>query len=99
MHQRHYVSRGGSQRQYNGLPNTATITADPQFVNYIKTGGGDYHLKSTSPAIDKGISTYAPSTDYDGKVRPQGAGYDIGAYEYGGTTPTPSPTPTAAPAI
>ena len=61
---------------------SGTINADPQFVNYIRTGGGNYHLKSTSPAIDKGISTYAPSTDIDGRTRPQGAGYDIGAYEF-----------------
>jgi hypothetical protein len=57
------------------------IIADPQFVNYIKTGGGDYHLKSTSPAIDKGSATYAPATDIDGVARPQGSAVDIGAYE------------------
>ncbi len=63
-----------------------TITTDPQFVNYQADGTGNYHLKSTSPAIDKGISTNAPSTDLDGNARPQGAGYDIGAYEYMLTT-------------
>jgi hypothetical protein len=62
---------------------SADVTADPQFVNYIRSGGGDYHLKSTSPAIDKGTATYAPSTDFDGTARPKGAGFDIGAYEYG----------------
>jgi parallel beta-helix repeat protein len=60
---------------------TGTVTADPQFVNYIRTGGGDYHLKSTSPAIDKGSATYAPATDIDGVARPQGSAVDIGAYE------------------
>jgi hypothetical protein len=65
-----------------GLANTSgTIVADPQFVNYIRKGGGDYHLKSTSPAIDKGSSTFAPSTDIDGATRPQGVGVDLGAYE------------------
>ncbi|CAN7769320.1 DUF1565 domain-containing protein [Paenibacillus sp. LjRoot153] len=65
-----------------GNTHTGTITADPQFVNYISTGGGDYHLTSTSPAIDAGASTHAPSTDLDGSPRPSGAGFDIGAYEY-----------------
>ena len=32
------------------------ISADPQFVNYIRAGGGDYRLKSTSPAIGMGAS-------------------------------------------
>jgi parallel beta-helix repeat protein len=58
------------------------IIADPQFVNYVKTGGGDYHLKRKSPARDKGLETYAPSTDYDGTRRPRGSGIDIGAFEF-----------------
>jgi hypothetical protein len=51
------------------------------FVNYQENGAGDYHLQAGSPAIDKGFSTSAPLTDFDGKARPQGAGVDIGAYE------------------
>jgi Ca2+-binding RTX toxin-like protein len=66
-----------------------TVTAAPQFVNYVASGGGDYHLTSGSAAIDSGTATDAPSTDLAGAARPQGAGVDIGAYEYmssGGTT-------------
>ena len=59
-----------------------TVTADPQFINYIRAGGGDYRLKITSPAIDKGLATYAPSIDIDGIARPRGKGIDTGAYEY-----------------
>ena len=58
------------------------IGINPKFVNYIRTGGGNYHLTSTSPAINAGIASNAPSTDYDGVSRPQGSAYDIGAYEY-----------------
>ena len=65
-----------SQNQVSG-----TISANPQFVNYIRTGGGDYRVKNTSPAIDKGLTTYAPATDINGKARPLGAGIDAGAYE------------------
>jgi hypothetical protein len=64
---------------------TGSVTADPAFVNYQANGSGDYHLQSTSPAINKGIATNAPSTDFDGVSRPQGGAYDIGAYEYTGT--------------
>ena len=49
---------------------------------YSGHGSGDYHLKSISPAIDAGTSIDAPSTDYDNNTRPQGAGFDIGAYEF-----------------
>jgi hypothetical protein len=60
---------------------TGTITADPQFVNYQANGTGDYRLKSTSPAINKGTATSAPTTDISGVARPRGAAHDIGAYE------------------
>lgn len=42
----------------------------------------DLHLSKTSLAIDKGTTVSAPSDDYDGNPRPQGTGFDIGAFEY-----------------
>jgi hypothetical protein len=33
------------------------------------------------PAVDAGVSSYAPVSDYAGVVRPQGGAPDIGAYE------------------
>jgi hypothetical protein len=60
---------------------SATITADPQFVRYRAKGRGNYRLKRTSPAVDKGLSDHAPPTDFDDAVRPRGAALDIGAYE------------------
>ena len=55
------------------------VIGNPRFVN---PSSGDFHIQSISPAIDKGTSTGAPSTDFDGTPRPHGAGYDIGAFEY-----------------
>jgi hypothetical protein len=49
---------------------------DPLFISPI-----DYHLSAGSPAIDAGYAV-AVMTDYDGNPRPQGAGYDIGAFEF-----------------
>jgi hypothetical protein len=54
------------------------VEGDPMFVSPL---GGDFHLRSGSPAIDAGSSDDAPSDDFDGAPRPQGAGYDIGAFE------------------
>lgn len=56
------------------------ISADPQFVNYVANGGGDYRLRSTSPVIGKGQTAYAPSYDINYKQR--GSLIDMGAYEY-----------------
>jgi hypothetical protein len=72
----------------NGLSATETVIADPQFVNYQANGTGDYHLKSTSPAINAGTSTGAPAQDFSGGTRPVGGAWDIGAYELGATPAT-----------
>lgn len=48
---------------------------DPLFVSDT-----DFHLSAGSPAIDAGLAV-SVETDFDGIPRPQGAGYDIGAYE------------------
>jgi len=61
---------------------------NPLYVSPAWGTTGNYHLKAGSPAIDAGTPTGAPSTDLDGKLRPQGKGYDIGAYEYPGKHPT-----------
>jgi hypothetical protein len=57
---------------------TNYIVGNPMFVN----APADFHLQAGSPAIDAGTSLNAPSFDFDGVRRPQGSGYDIGAYEY-----------------
>lgn len=68
------------------------LTVDPLFVSYT---GNDFHLQPNSPDKDTGTSL----TDYfildkDKIMRPQGSGWDIGAYEY---SQGPDNTPPAAP--
>ena len=62
------------------LYGTNYLTGDPKWVN---PSAGDYHLQSTSLAIDAGSNIDAPSVDFDGNPRPQGTAFDVGAYEYG----------------
>jgi parallel beta-helix repeat protein len=59
--------------------------ASTYFINPVG-GIGNYHLIATSPAIDVGSGDNAPNIDKDGIARPQGSGWDIGAYEYSGST-------------
>lgn len=72
---------------YTGIPGEITgqdfILSSPEFVN---SSLSDFELLPSSPAIDQGSPTNAPATDYNGSIRPQGLGYDIGAYEAGSTS-------------
>ena len=57
---------------------TGDQAVDPRFVN---AGAKDFHLQSTSPAIDAGTNLNYP-LDFDGKLLPRGTAPDMGAYEY-----------------
>ncbi len=63
---------------------------------FTNTNNNVFTLLSSSPAIDSGIATLngssAPTIDFAGNSRPQGNGYDIGAYESAGTKDTTPPT-------
>ncbi len=81
-----YTAGGGFSVSYNGtncsspsqLSSQNWLTFDPKFVN---PDGRDFHLQASSPCIDAGVSIDGLTTDPDGNARPQGAAFDIGAYE------------------
>lgn len=72
------------------------VEGDPRFVN---ASAFDFRLLADSPAINAGTPLDAPDHDFADTTRPQGTGWDIGAYEVSGAVnPPPSPTPTPPPA-
>jgi len=72
-----FGNRSGSvQRGCSRLVVGANASADPQFVSRR-----DFRLRRGSPAIDRGRGDWAPRTDILGRRRPQGRGYDAGAFE------------------
>ena len=75
------VARSGTSWKVKGYV-TGSISSDPLFKNYLANGTGDYRVYSSSPAIDRGTSTKAPTIDFAGVARPRGAAIDVGAYEY-----------------
>jgi hypothetical protein len=75
------VARSGTSWKVKGYV-TGSISSDPLFRNYLANGTGDYRVYSSSPAIDRGTSTKAPTIDFAGVARPRGAAVDVGAYEY-----------------
>lgn len=67
-------------------PASGTITSNPLFVNYQIDGTGNYQLTSGSPCIGAGTPTDMPIVDFLGVTRPSGGPYDIGAYQYQGSS-------------
>jgi predicted outer membrane repeat protein len=70
-----------------GYPGTGNLDADPLLgtLQYLQNGGGFTPIMAIgagSPAIDAGDNGNCPLTDQRGLARPQGAGCDIGAYEF-----------------
>jgi hypothetical protein len=61
-------------------PNHELWKVNPKFVD---PGSRDYHLGPTSPAIDAGYALWSlVPNDYEDVIRPVGAGFDIGPYEF-----------------
>jgi len=79
-----------SGNYYSCTQGTNDISIDPLYVNapYNDDSGNnpyynnvDLSLQNTSPCIDQGITISSINTDVNGVSRPQGVGYDMGAYE------------------
>jgi hypothetical protein len=55
--------------------------SDPRFVVGSGYAADGYKVSSDSDAVDNGISLAYVPDDHEGITRPQGSGYDIGAFE------------------
>ena len=64
-----------------GVTASRNLAGNPQFVTGTGFAAGNYRLGAGSIAIDRGVTRASIVTDFGGGVRPQGAGYDIGAFE------------------
>jgi hypothetical protein len=91
-----YCNGTGNTNVFKGFNAAATIDEAGNYVDLrygpltqmkdVTTYFGDYHVATPSAAIDNGTAgtgaTVAPKHDFDNDVRPQGAGYDVGADEF-----------------
>ena len=83
------VTDGGTNMQFPGTTCSLSITSADPLLQPLASNGGPtqtHALTAGSPAIDADteICPPTPPTDQRGVVRPQGAGCDIGAFEFQG---------------
>jgi hypothetical protein len=57
------------------------LGADPKLA---APSAYDFRLSAGSPAVDAGAAVSGVASDFSGAPRPQGAAFDIGAFEYAG---------------
>jgi hypothetical protein len=73
-------------RDPNVLNRSSTTVIDHNLVQgnprFRDPQAHDFHLQPGSMAIDAGVAIAEVRSDHDGIPRPQGKGYDLGAYEY-----------------
>ena len=60
------------------------MIADPEDQIFVDNSNGNFHLLQNAQAVDAGTNLVLPTVfeDLDNISRPQGSGFDIGAYEY-----------------
>lgn len=74
------IAYRNSLNNVSGFTLSANVTGDPDFVNLA---AGDVRLAAGSPALNRGTTATAPTTDFAGRARPIGSAPDAGAYESG----------------
>jgi hypothetical protein len=74
---------------HSGYTNSGNLTSNPVFVS-----SSDFHLQSTSPAINAGTTVTLPTANVDYDLVLIGTPSEIGAYEYGTSVTSPTVTTT-----
>ena len=81
--------------QSGGSGSEQTNLEDARPDWFVNVATGDLHLASAVPeVVDQGTTLGSLIQDYDNEVRPQGAGYDIGADEFSSTVAVRPAPPT-----
>ncbi|MEM5016814.1 sugar-binding protein [Metabacillus indicus] len=68
------------------IPGQHDVISDPLFA---EPSTYNFRLQVNSPAVDTGLADVAPTHDYYGVTRPEGAGVDRGAIEFVNEAPKP----------
>lgn len=74
----------GSKPEIASHASNVLVSSNEVSTNFTDVAASDYHLSSSSKLIDKGETIQEVEKDLDGNIRKPM--YDVGAYEYTGTS-------------
>lgn len=79
-----FLDSGATEGVHYVASDNLVNTLHPEFVNAPDTlpAFPDFALTAASGAIDRGLTLPETAVSFDGTARPEGAAYDIGAYEF-----------------
>lgn len=85
---RNFLGTAAKQGTHYTQSGNIVNTLKPGFVNAPATlpSSPNFALPSGSSAIDKGLVLSSAKVAFNGTSRPKGSTYDVGAYEYNGST-------------
>ncbi len=76
------LTAGGTVAEGNGAGVTLSNNLDNTDPKFVNASAFNFALLAGSPAIDAGVTLPYVTNDFLGTSRPQGAAYDIGAFEF-----------------
>jgi len=78
----HNLTMGGTASTGAGAGVTVANNLDNTDPTFVNVGARNFQLLAGSPAINAGVTLAFVTNDFLGVSRPQGAAYDIGAFEF-----------------
>jgi hypothetical protein len=79
----HNLTSGNAMHDQGSTPSGMTLVANRLSTNPLLVSPPlNFRLLSLSPAINAGEVLSSVTVDFEGTSRPQGAAFDIGAFEY-----------------
>jgi len=88
-----FIDFNTKEQRNSATKSNNIFSRDMASIKFVDAANHNYNIKDGSLVIDAGkdVSNFGVTFDLNGKSRPSGKAFDVGAYEFGGST-TPGPT-------